>query len=35
MFTPERIAIETLDGTLVAERHAPRDSFAGHGMSTP
>jgi hypothetical protein len=23
MFTPERIAIEKLDGTLVAERHAP------------
>ena len=35
MFTPERIAIERLDGTLVAERHAPRDSFAGHQMSTP
>jgi hypothetical protein len=35
MFTPERIAIEKLDGTLVAERHAPRDSFAGHQMSTP
>jgi hypothetical protein len=35
MFTPERIAIERLDGTLVAERHAPKDSFAGHQMSTP
>jgi hypothetical protein len=35
MFTPERIAIERLDGTLVAERQAPRDSFAGHQMSTP
>ena len=35
MFTPQRIAIEKLDGTLVAERHAPRDSFAGHQMSTP
>src|SRR5215475_3242857 len=35
MFTPERIAIEKLDGTLVAERHAPRDSFAGHQMNTP
>ena len=35
MFTPERIAIEKLDGTLVAERHAPRDAFAGHQMSTP
>ena len=29
MFTPERITIEKLDGTLVAERLAPRDSFAG------
>jgi hypothetical protein len=35
MFTPERIAIEKLDGTIVAERHAPKDSFAGHQMSTP
>src|ERR1700719_3248057 len=35
MFTPERIAIEKLDVTVVAERHAPRDSFAGHQMSTP
>src|SRR5258705_9720297 len=33
MFTPERIAIEKLGGTLVAERYAPRDSFAGHQMS--
>ena len=35
MFTPERIAIEKLDGTLVGERHAPRDSFAGHQMNMP
>jgi hypothetical protein len=35
MFTPDRIAIEKLDGTVVAERHAPRDSFAGHQMCTP
>src|SRR3984885_3019355 len=35
MFTPDRIAIEKLDGTLVTERRAPRDSFAGHQMSTP
>lgn len=35
MFTPERVAIEKLDGTVVAERHAPRDSFAGHQMNTP
>src|ERR1700694_1093343 len=34
MFTPDRIAIEKLDGTLVAQRHAPKDSFAGHQMNT-
>jgi len=34
MFTPERIAIEKLDGAVVSERDAPRDSFAGHQMST-
>jgi hypothetical protein len=34
MFTPDRIAIEKLDGTLVAERGAPKDSFAGHQMNT-
>jgi hypothetical protein len=27
---PERIAIVRLDGTLIGERHAPKDSFAGH-----
>jgi hypothetical protein len=35
MFTPDRIAIEKFNGTLVAERGAPRDLFAGHQMSTP
>jgi hypothetical protein len=35
MFTPDRIAIEKLDGTPVAERRAPMDSFAGHQMHTP
>jgi hypothetical protein len=35
MFTPDRIAIEKLDGTVVAERRMPRDSFAGHQMHTP
>ena len=35
MYTPERIAIEKLDGTVVAERQAPKDSFAGHQMNTP
>src|SRR5262245_46203169 len=35
MFTPDRIAIEKLDGTPVAERCAPRDSFAGDQIHTP
>jgi hypothetical protein len=35
MFTPEKVAIEKLDGTIVAQRQAPRDSFAGHQMGTP
>src|SRR6202795_3589957 len=29
MFTPDRISIEKLDGTVVAGRRAPQDSFAG------
>lgn len=35
MFTPDRVAVEKLDGTVLAERFAPRDSFAGHQMHTP
>jgi hypothetical protein len=35
MFTADRVAIEKLDGSVVAERRAPKDSFAGHQMSTP
>src|SRR3981189_1653087 len=35
MFTPDRIAIQKLDGTLGAERHRPKDSFPGHQMNTP
>ena len=35
LFTPEQTAIEKLDGTIVAQRQVPRDSFAGHQMSTP
>ena len=34
-FTPERVAIEKLDGRTVAERVNPRDSFIGHGFTTP
>ena len=29
-FTPESVAIEKLDGTIVAERQVPRDWFGGH-----
>jgi hypothetical protein len=35
LFTPDRVAIERTDGTVVAERGTPRDAFAGHQMSTP
>ena len=35
VFTPEKIIIEKVDGTLVAERRSPKDSFAGHQMNTP
>jgi hypothetical protein len=34
-FEPKRVAIETLDGKLLQERHNPRDAFAGHTMGTP
>jgi hypothetical protein len=34
-FTPERIAIETIDGEVVNERIDPRASFAGHALETP
>ena len=35
VFSADRIAVERLDGTVVAERFAPTDSFAGHQMHTP
>jgi hypothetical protein len=34
-FEPARIAIETIEGVVVKERHNPRDAFAGHRMDTP
>ncbi len=34
-FTPLRVAILKLDGSVVAERLHPRDSFAGHELDTP
>lgn len=34
-FTPDRIAIQKIDGTIVALRNDPRASFAGHGLTSP
>lgn len=34
-FAPDRIAVETTDGKVVAERLNPRAAFAGHGKTTP
>jgi hypothetical protein len=34
-FTPDRIAIERLDGSIVAERRNPRSAFSGHDRMTP
>jgi hypothetical protein len=34
-FTPERVAIEKLDGSVVSERINPRKSFVGHEFATP
>jgi len=34
-YTPERVAIETVDGRLVEERTNPRASFSGHTLQTP
>ena len=34
-FTPGRVAIEKLDGRVVAERTNPRESFVGHELTTP
>jgi hypothetical protein len=35
VFTPDRVAVEKDNGTVVAERSSPREAFAGHQMSTP
>lgn len=34
-FTPERVAIESDDGTVLDALDQPRDSFAGHAPETP
>lgn len=35
VYTPDRVTIEKRDGEVVAERTAPRRSFADHGPNTP
>ena len=35
VFTPQRVAVETNEGAVVAERASPRAAFAGHGRETP
>ena len=35
VFTPERVAVETNEGAVVAERVNPRAAFAGHVRETP
>ncbi|WP_411961018.1 hypothetical protein ACK3BE_15365 [Pseudomonas mandelii] len=34
-YSPDRIAIETTDGQVIAERQAPRQSFGDHTENTP
>jgi hypothetical protein len=34
-FTPQRVAVEKLDGRVVSERSDPRESFDGHEFPTP
>lgn len=34
-YTPDRIAIETTEGKVIAERPAPRESFCDHDENTP
>jgi hypothetical protein len=35
VFTPQRVAIERDDGTVIEALDRPRDSFAGHTLETP
>lgn len=34
-YEPDRVAIDTVEGDVVAEQSAPRQTFAGHGWDTP
>jgi hypothetical protein len=33
-YSPDRVAIENLDGELLSERRRPREAFAGHNLTT-
>jgi hypothetical protein len=35
VFTPQRVALETYQGAVIAERAHPRAAFAGHILETP
>ncbi len=35
VFEPQKVAIKTDDGAVVAERERPRAAFAGHALHTP
>jgi hypothetical protein len=35
VFCADRIAVETIEGKLIAERLDPRQSFHGHDLNTP
>jgi len=35
VFTPQRVAVETNAGAVIAERANPRAAFAGHTLQTP
>lgn len=35
LFEPDRVAVVADDGKVLQERHAPREAFAGHALTTP
>src|SRR6476619_4475614 len=35
MFTHDRLTIEKIDGAVIPERYAPKDSFSVHHIQTP
>jgi hypothetical protein len=35
LYTPERVRIESADGTILQDRRRPREAFDGHELETP